>query len=188
MTMANREVRRIFIDTGAASDILFYDAFIRMGLINEALTPVDTSVYGLGGPDIMPIGMVDLHVTVGTTPKLKTATVTFLVLKVPSPYNVIFGQTAIDTFQMVVSLPHQKAKFKTLHGIGEVRGNLEDARRCYKSSLRRREALPSWTEKKKLPRAWNINNLWLFYQCPMRRRLRLSFIVLLFFNVLAMPS
>jgi hypothetical protein len=30
MTMANREVRRIFIDTGAASNILFYDAFIRI--------------------------------------------------------------------------------------------------------------------------------------------------------------
>jgi hypothetical protein len=141
--MANREVRRIFMDTGAASDILFYDAFIRIGLTEEALTPVDTSVYGLGGPDIRPIGMVDLLVTAGTAPKLKTATITFLVLKMPSPYNVIFGQTAINTFQMVVSLPHQKAKFKTLHGVGEVRGNLEDAQRCYKSSLKRREALPS---------------------------------------------
>jgi hypothetical protein len=142
MVMANREVRRIFIDTGASSDILFYDAFLRMGLTDDMLTPVNTSVHGLGGPDLIPLGTIDLLVTAGTEPKLKTVSVTFLVLSMPSAYNVIIGRGTIRRFQMVVSIPHLKAKFKTPHGIGEVRGNLEDARRSYRDTRRRKEALP----------------------------------------------
>jgi hypothetical protein len=142
MVMANREVRRIFIDTGASSDILFYDAFLRMGLTDDMLTPVNTSVHGLGGPDLIPLGTVDLLVTAGTEPRLKTVSVTFLVLSMPSVYNVIVGRGTIQKFQMVVSIPHLKAKFRTPHGVGEVRGNLEDARKSYKDTRRRKEALP----------------------------------------------
>jgi hypothetical protein len=106
------------------------------------LTPVDISVYGLGGSDIIPARMIDLKVTAGTKPKLRTETVTFLVLKKESTYNVILGQPAIDAFKMVISQPYQRAKFKTEHGIGEVRGCLEEARRCRRKSTRRKEALP----------------------------------------------
>jgi hypothetical protein len=120
MIIANREVRRIFVDSEASSDILFYDAFIRMGLKEEDLTPVDTSVYGLGGPDLTPVGMIDLLVIAGTSPRLRTETVTFLVLKMESAYNVIMGQPTIDAFKMVISLPHQRAKFKTENGVGEI--------------------------------------------------------------------
>jgi hypothetical protein len=59
---------------------------------------------------------------------------------------------------MVVSILHLKAKFRTPHGIGEVRGSLEDARRSYKDTRRRKETLPIDTldarEEKRQPTNW----------------------------------
>jgi hypothetical protein len=52
------------------------------------------------------------------------------------------GQPTIEAFKMIVSLPHQNARFKTEHGVGEIRGNQEEARRCRRNSNRRKEALP----------------------------------------------
>ncbi|KAL0451875.1 UNVERIFIED_CONTAM: hypothetical protein Slati_1165600 [Sesamum latifolium] len=54
----------------------------------------------------------------------KTCLLKFLVVDVPSAYNVILAKPTLNTFQAVISTYHMKIKFPTLGGIGEVQGDL----------------------------------------------------------------
>ncbi|KAL0361192.1 UNVERIFIED_CONTAM: hypothetical protein Sradi_3803700 [Sesamum radiatum] len=54
----------------------------------------------------------------------KTYLLKFLVVDVPSAYNVILGRPTLNTFQAVISTYHMKIKFPTPGGIGEVQGDL----------------------------------------------------------------
>ncbi|KAL0373918.1 UNVERIFIED_CONTAM: hypothetical protein Sradi_3307500 [Sesamum radiatum] len=56
----------------------------------------------------------------------------FLVVDVPSAYNVILGRSTLNTFQAVISTYHPG-------GIGEVQGDPLQARRCYVDAVPRGE-------------------------------------------------
>ncbi|KAL0355402.1 UNVERIFIED_CONTAM: hypothetical protein Sradi_3987100 [Sesamum radiatum] len=69
----------------------------------------------------------------------KTCLLKFLVVDVPSAYNVILGRPTLNTFQAVISTYHMKIKFPTPGGIGEVQGDPLQSRRCYVDAVRRGE-------------------------------------------------
>ncbi|KAL0404048.1 UNVERIFIED_CONTAM: Retrovirus-related Pol polyprotein from transposon gypsy [Sesamum radiatum] len=58
----------------------------------------------------------------------------------PFAYNVILGRPGLNAFRAVVSTYHQKMKFSTKNGIGEVVCDRKEARRCYNLSLIKGEA------------------------------------------------
>ncbi len=62
--------------------------------------------------------------------------VKFLVVDRPSVYNSIFGRTALNELKAVTSTPHESMKFPTAEGIGVVKGDQREARRCYNLSLK----------------------------------------------------
>ena len=47
--IGNSPVRRVLVDNGASVDVLFYDAFIKMGYEDSQLTPSDMPIYGFNG-------------------------------------------------------------------------------------------------------------------------------------------
>ncbi|KAL0394802.1 UNVERIFIED_CONTAM: hypothetical protein Slati_4446400 [Sesamum latifolium] len=53
----------------------------------------------------------------------KTCMLKFLVVDVPSAYNVILGRLTVNAFQAVISTYHMKIKFPTPGGVGEVQGD-----------------------------------------------------------------
>ncbi|KAL0458687.1 UNVERIFIED_CONTAM: hypothetical protein Slati_0495900 [Sesamum latifolium] len=55
----------------------------------------------------------------------------FLVVDVPSAYNVILGRPTLTAFQAVISIYHMKIKFPTPGGVGEVQGDHLQSRKCY---------------------------------------------------------
>ena len=65
MIVANKHVRRIMIDIRSFTDILFYDAFNRMGLSESQLTPRKSRLSGFGGASVTSTGTIDLPVTMG---------------------------------------------------------------------------------------------------------------------------
>ncbi|KAL0420494.1 UNVERIFIED_CONTAM: hypothetical protein Slati_3072300 [Sesamum latifolium] len=69
----------------------------------------------------------------GTT--RKTCLLKFLVVDVPSTYNVILGRPTLNTFQAVVSTYHMKIKFPTPGGVGEVQGYPLQSRKCYVEAI-----------------------------------------------------
>ncbi|KAL0416111.1 UNVERIFIED_CONTAM: hypothetical protein Slati_3443000 [Sesamum latifolium] len=113
--LANYEVGRIFIDFGSSADILFGEAYDQMQLGDVSLEKVNTSLYGFAGEVVHPRGMVSLPLTMGRGTARKTCLLKFLVVDVPSAYNVILGRPTLNIFQAVISTYHMKIK-------GEKRG------------------------------------------------------------------
>ncbi|KAL0416428.1 UNVERIFIED_CONTAM: hypothetical protein Slati_3474700 [Sesamum latifolium] len=96
--LANYEVERIFIDSGSSADILFGEAFDEMQLGDAPLEEVNTSLYGFTGEVVHPRGLISLPLTLGTGPAQRTCVLKFLVVDVPSAYNVILGRPILNMF------------------------------------------------------------------------------------------
>ncbi|KAL0406315.1 UNVERIFIED_CONTAM: hypothetical protein Slati_3945400 [Sesamum latifolium] len=136
-TIANYEVGRIFIDSGSSANILFGEAYDQMQLGDVSLEKVNTSLYRFAGEVVHPRGMVSLPLTMGRGTTRKTCLLKFLVVDVPSAYNVILGRPTLNTFQVVVSTYHMKIKFPTPGGVGEVQGDPLQSRECYVEAIRK---------------------------------------------------
>ncbi|KAL0458917.1 UNVERIFIED_CONTAM: Pro-Pol polyprotein [Sesamum latifolium] len=108
--LANYEVGRIFIDSRSSADILFGEVYDQMQLGDVFLEKVNTSLYGFAGEVVHPRGMVSLPLTMGRGTARKTCLLKFLVVDVPSAYNVILGRPTLNTFQAVISTYHMKIK------------------------------------------------------------------------------
>ncbi|KAL0440518.1 UNVERIFIED_CONTAM: Pro-Pol polyprotein [Sesamum latifolium] len=108
--LANYEVGRKFIDSGSSANILFREAYNQMQLGDVSLEKVNTLLYGFAGEVVHPRGMVSLPLTMGRGTAHKTCLLKFLVVDVPSAYNVILGRSTLNTFQAVISTYHMKIK------------------------------------------------------------------------------
>jgi hypothetical protein len=62
--------------------------------------------------------------------------VKFLLVDRPSTYNAIFGRTTLNELKAITSTPHLSMKFPTEEGIGVMKGDQREARRCYNFSLK----------------------------------------------------
>jgi len=93
-SMANTDVRRVLIDTGASCDIMYTILFKILQLTEKNLSPyVGSERYGFNGSSMQPWGYVQLMVTFDEEEAKKTITVPFLVIDCPSLYNCIIGRT-----------------------------------------------------------------------------------------------
>ncbi|XP_064957864.1 uncharacterized protein LOC135608754 [Musa acuminata AAA Group] len=129
--VANAQMRRIMVDTGSSADILYLDAFQKLGLVKENLSPMCSALTGFTGDSISPLGAVTLPLTLGTQPKSKTVMTTFLVVDLPTAYNAILGRPTLNKVRAVVSTYYQIIKFPTHAGVGEATGSPRESRRCY---------------------------------------------------------
>ncbi|KAL0455599.1 UNVERIFIED_CONTAM: hypothetical protein Slati_0899100 [Sesamum latifolium] len=117
--LANYEVGRIFINSMSSADILFGEAYDQIQLGDIPLEKVNTSLHGFAGEVVHPRGMILLPLTMGTGQTRRTCMLKFLVVDVPSAYNVILRRPNLNAFQAVISMYHMKIKFSTPGGVGK---------------------------------------------------------------------
>ncbi|RRT69106.1 hypothetical protein B296_00026525 [Ensete ventricosum] len=129
--IANTRVRRIMINTGSSVDILYLNAFQKLSITNQDLIPMILTLTGFIRDVITPVGIVTLPMTFGDEPRTKTFMVPFMVVKLPSAYNMIIRRPTLDKRRAVVSTYHRSIKFPTSAGPGEVRSDSQESRRCY---------------------------------------------------------
>ncbi|KAI3465817.1 hypothetical protein Pfo_022480 [Paulownia fortunei] len=146
-TLSNFWVKKILVDSGSSADIIFYDVFLKLGIDNAQLSPVNTPLTGFGDEVVEVLGEVALLFSLGSYPRRITKMVKFIVVNAPSTYNMIFGRPSLNLFHAVASTYHMKLKFSTHEGIGEAVGDQRMAQECYANTLRKASTKLSDKEK-----------------------------------------
>ncbi|RWW58154.1 hypothetical protein BHE74_00035011 [Ensete ventricosum] len=126
--MTNAYVKRVMIDTGSSTNILYFDAFQRLGLTDRDLAALTSTLTGFTGDSVSPLGVTTIPVTFGGEPKSKTLMVSFIVVKLLSTYNAIIGRPTLNRLRVVVSTYHRILKFPTRAGVDEVRSDPRESR------------------------------------------------------------
>ena len=136
--VANKTVHQVLVDNRSSADIIFASAFDKMGIGRERMEPVSTHLRGFSGEKVLPLGSIQLVLTLGDPPCQATRTVRFLVVDAPSAYNMLLGKPSLDAIKAIPSAYHMMIKFPTVSRIGMVRGDQRVARECYSASMKQK--------------------------------------------------
>ncbi|XP_077248571.1 uncharacterized protein LOC143888135 [Tasmannia lanceolata] len=143
MLVANWELKKILVDNGSSADILYYHAFKQMMIGDDCLRPANSNLFGFSGEIVKVEGQIELSVLVEEPPCQAFAMVNFLVVRATSVYNAILGRPGQTLIHDVASAYHQKMKFITPNGVGEVRGDQPQFRECCDMALKGKNASES---------------------------------------------
>ncbi|RRT51200.1 hypothetical protein B296_00040033 [Ensete ventricosum] len=94
---------RLFTDPGLTPPGSRVAAFQELGLTDQDLTPLTSTLTGLTGDSIAPLGMTTLSLTISEEPRTKTLMVVFIVVDLPSAYNAIIGRPTLNRLRAMVS-------------------------------------------------------------------------------------
>ncbi|XP_077242631.1 uncharacterized protein LOC143883162 [Tasmannia lanceolata] len=112
---------------------------------DDRLRPANLDLFGFSGEVVKVEGQIELPILVGESPCQAFTMVNFLVVWTTSVYNAILGRPGQNLICAVASAYHQKMKFITPNGVGEVRGDQLQSRECYAMALKGKnttESLP----------------------------------------------
>ena len=119
-------VKRVMIDQGSGTDVMYPDLFKGLGLKNQDLMKYNTPLVSFDGRVVILEGRISLPVAV----EGKEVRVVYIVVNSFSPYTAILGRPWIHAMRAVPSTLHVKVKFPTEQGIAVVRGCQRMARQC----------------------------------------------------------
>ena len=136
--VSNTTVHRVLIDNGSSADIIFASAFDKMGIGREKVEPVSTHLREFSGERVLPLGSIQLVLTLGEPPCQATTTARFLIVDAPSAYNMLLGRLSLNAIKAIPSAYHMIIKFPTMHGVGMVQGDQRVARECYTASVKQK--------------------------------------------------
>ncbi|XP_025652702.1 uncharacterized protein [Arachis hypogaea] len=129
-------VKRILVDTGADSNIMFRNVFDALGLRDTDLATHQHGVVGLGDHFIKPDGIISLPTSLGQGQRRRTVMADFVVLRDSTAYNIILGRKTINDLGAAISTKLLIMKFVTDDGsVGSIRGDLKTAVACDYASL-----------------------------------------------------
>ncbi|GKV02988.1 hypothetical protein SLEP1_g15357 [Rubroshorea leprosula] len=114
--IGNHNVNKVFIDTGSSPDILYWSCFQKMQLNPSLLQKHEGPKYGFNNQPVLVEGVITLPIYVGSEPRFRMASVTFLVVKMESAFNAILGRATLCELKAVISQPHLCMKFPTPQG------------------------------------------------------------------------
>ena len=69
LTIANYTTRRVLVDNGSSTNILYYPAFQQVRINKELLRLVNVPLIRFGGIKVLPLGTISLPIVVGSYPR-----------------------------------------------------------------------------------------------------------------------
>ena len=118
--VANKKIHRVLIDNGSSTDIIFASAFDKMGIGKEKLEPVNTYLLDFSGEKVLPLGSVQLVLTLGDPPCQATTTIKFLIVDASLAYNMLLGRPSLNAIRAVPFVFHMVVKFPRENGVGMI--------------------------------------------------------------------
>ena len=85
---------------GSSADLLFADAFNKMMIPANRLSPLGIPLVGFGGRPVTALGQINLAGTFSDDFASRTEVVTFDVVQMPYQYNAILGRPTLNAFGM----------------------------------------------------------------------------------------
>lgn len=129
---------RVLVDGESSFNIPFWDAFQRMGIKEEEIWLIETSLHAFNGAEVKPLGMVTLPVYAAD----QIMEVKFLMVDTPLAMNVIIGREWIHVVKGVVSTLHQVIRCQSPDGLYtiDIKGDQSQNRRYYSTENKERGA------------------------------------------------
>ena len=112
------DVKRVMVDQGSATEIMYPDLYKGLNLKAEDLTPYNSPLVSFEGKIIIPKGQIRLPVQTSS----EVVEVDFIVVDAYSPYIAIVARPWLYTLGAVSSTLHQKVKYPSEGQIKEVWG------------------------------------------------------------------
>ena len=109
--------RRVLVDNGSSTDIIYLPAFQQLKVDPKRLRPFDSPFVSFNGDKVYPRGTVTLTVTAGSHPFQVTNKHNFLVVDSPLSYNVIIGRPTLNCWKAATSTYCLKVKFPIKQGL-----------------------------------------------------------------------
>lgn len=89
---------------------------------------------------MIPEGIAEHSVTLGTYLASVVILKNFLVVKIPMVYNLIYGRPQLNAIGVVPSTYHQVMKFSTSQGVGCVKDDQQVSRKCNVDSIKAKDS------------------------------------------------
>ena len=124
-------MKRVMVDQGSATKIMYPDLYKGLNLRAEDLTPYNSPLVSFEGNVIIPKGQIRLPVQTGS----ETVEVDFIIVDAYSPYTAIVARPWLHTLGAVSSTLHQKVKYPSEGQIEEILGDQVVARQCMVAAI-----------------------------------------------------
>nr|GEX42501.1 hypothetical protein [Tanacetum cinerariifolium] len=113
-------IHRIYVDGGSSAEIMYEHCFEQLTPEEkEAMRQPTAPLVGFAGQISWPLGLITLPITIyeycGHISQ--TIVVDFMIIRGPSPYNIILGRPGLMKLDAVASTLHSLMKFQTKEGI-----------------------------------------------------------------------
>lgn len=90
------EIERVLLDQGSSADLIYGDAFEKLGITEADFLPYDGALVGFSGERFYVRGYVELNTVFGEGNSVESFAIKFLVVKCTSPYNVLIGRPSLN--------------------------------------------------------------------------------------------
>ena len=132
-------MKRVMVDQGSATEIMYPDLYKGLNLKAEDLTPYSSPLVSFEGKIIIPKGQVRLPVQTDS----EVVEVDFIVVDAFSPYTAIVARPWLHTLGAVSSTLHQKVKYPSRGKMKEILGDQALVRQCVVAAIQHKpEAEP----------------------------------------------
>ena len=131
LRISGYDVKRVMIDQGSATEIMYPDLYKGLGLKPENLTTYKSPLVSFEGKMVVFKGQIRLPVQVGTDVVKED----FIVVDAFSPYTTIVGRPCLHILGVVSSTLHQKVKYPSEDQVLEIVGSQSVARQCLVAAI-----------------------------------------------------
>nr|XP_043619638.1 uncharacterized protein LOC122591434 [Erigeron canadensis] len=130
--IANHYVHRILIDNGSSVNIIKLETLRRMDISEDNIISKAFPLIGFSGETKYTVGEIKLPVHVGGVNSMQK----FCMVDTLPSCNIILGRPWIHEMKAVLSTYHQCVKMPTPWGVITVKGDQQEAKECYKSTMK----------------------------------------------------